>query len=126
MKAMKVRIDETKNIAYIKLSGTVSKKDILDAFDMAVSSDKYKKGMGRLCDFTEINLSSLDSKFIPEMSEYSLKFPPGICDVKVTFVVTKAMELGLARMFQIYSNMRAKSKVMIFNTVDKAEKWMIE
>jgi hypothetical protein len=60
------------------------------------------------------------------MARYSLKFPPGICDVKVAFVVTKPMEYGLTRMFKTYSNIQAKSQVMIFDTIDKAEKWMME
>ena len=77
---MELKTDETKNIAYIKLSDIVSKKDILDAFDMEVSSDKYKKGM----------------------------------------------EYGLTPMFKTYSNIQAKSQVMIFDTIDKAETWMME
>jgi hypothetical protein len=124
--AMDLRIDETKNIAYIKVSGKVSSKDILDAFDIAVSLEKYKKGMGRLWDFTAIDLSSLDSSVIPKMAQYSLSFPPGISDVKVAFVVTKTNEYGLARMFQMYSDLYAKTQIMIFDTIDKAEKWMME
>jgi hypothetical protein len=122
--AMELRIDETKNIAYIKVTGKVSSKDILDAFDGAVSSEKYKKGMGRLWDFSQIDLTALESDIIPKMAKYSLKFPEGIKDVKVAFVVRKSLEYGLTRMFQIYSGMYAESQVMIFDTIDKAEAWM--
>jgi hypothetical protein len=121
-----LRIDETKNIAYIKITGKVRSKDILDAFDLAVSSEKYKKGMGRLWDFTEIDLSSLGSNVIPSMAQYSLNFPEGIRDVKVAFVVSVSFEYGLTRMFQTYSDMYAKSQVMVFDTVEKAEEWMME
>ena len=124
--AMDLRIDEIKNIAYIKITGKVRSKDILEAFDLAVSSEKYKNGMGRLWDFTEIDLTSLESSAIPKMAQYSLQFPAGIRDVKVAFAVKKSMEYGLTRMFQAYSDMYAKSQVMVFDTVDKAEKWMIE
>lgn len=75
---MKLRIDEENNIAYIKLSGLLSKKVILSAFDVTVSDKKYRKGMGRLWDFRDANLSSLDSETITMMAQYSLKFPPGI------------------------------------------------
>ena len=68
---MDLRIDETKNIAYIKLSGSVSSTDILKAFDIAVSSEKYKEGMGRLWDFTDIDLSSIPSSVIKETTEIS-------------------------------------------------------
>ena len=123
---MDLRIDEEKNIAYIKIIGKVSSEDILAAFDVAVSSEKYGKGMGRLWDFTDIDLSSLDSDLIPQMAQYSQSFPPGISDVKVAFVVTKANEYGLTRMFQTYSEIYAKTQVMIFAAIDKAEEWMMQ
>jgi hypothetical protein len=37
VKDMDLRIDEEKNMAYIKLSGLLSKKIILSAFDLTVS-----------------------------------------------------------------------------------------
>jgi hypothetical protein len=121
-----IRIDTEKNIAYIKMIGKVKSQDILDAFDQAVASKGYKKGMGRLWDFTEIDLSFLKTDVIPRMARYSLKFPEGIRDVKVAFIVSKTLEYGLARMFQTYSEMYAKSQVRIFDTIAKAEKWMTE
>ena len=123
---MDLRIDEEKNIAYIKIIGKVSSKDILAAFDVAVSSERYCKGMGRLWDFTDIDLSSLDSSLIPQMAQYSLSFPPGISDVKVAFVVTKGNEYGLTRMFQAYSEIYAITQVKIFASIEEAEKWMMQ
>lgn len=121
---MDLRIDDEKNIAYIKIKGKVSSKDFLAVLDAAVSSEKYRKGMGRLWDFTEVDLSALDSSAIPKMAQHSLSFAPGIRDVKVAFVVTKTNEYGLTRMFQAYSELCAKTQVNIFATIDEAEKWM--
>lgn len=123
---MDLRIDDTKNIAYIKIKGKVRSKDILDAFDTAVASKEYKKGMGRLWDFTEIDLTLLESDVIPTMAQHSLKYPPGIRDVKVAFVVNRSLEYGLTRMFQTYSEMYAESQVMIFNNFEEAEEWMMK
>ena len=75
---MDLRIDEEKNIAYIKLSGLLSNEVILKTFDLTVSDKRYKKGMGRLWDFRDVELSSLDSETITEMAQYSLRFPQGI------------------------------------------------
>jgi len=121
---MDIQFDETKNIAYIKITGPASSKQVLEAFDIAVSSEKYKKGMGRLWDFTEADLSSINSDTIREMAQYSLSFPSGINDVKVTFVTNKTLEYGLSRMFEASSN--AKTPIKVFKTIEKAEKWMTE
>jgi len=53
---MDLHIDEEKNIAYIKLSGQLSKKAILSAFDLAVADERYRNGMGRLWDFKDADL----------------------------------------------------------------------
>ena len=121
---MDIRFDETKNIAYIKITGLASSKKILEAFDLTVSSEKYKKGMGRLWDFTEVDLSSIDSDTVREMAQYSLSFPSGINDVKVAFVTNRTFEYGLSRMFQGSSN--AKTPIKVFKTIEQAEKWMTE
>ena len=121
---MDLRIDEEKKIAYIRLSGLLSRKIILDAFDLTVSDKRYKRGMGRLWDFRDADLSSLGSKTIVEMAQYSLKFPSGINDVKVAFVTSSVLEYGLSRMFEISSE--AKTPINIFRSIAEAEKWMTE
>lgn len=73
-------------MGYIRLSGLLNKKVILSAFDLTVTDKRYKNGMGRLWDFRDADLSSLDAKTINEIAQYSLRFPPGINDVKVAFV----------------------------------------
>ncbi|WP_372679066.1 hypothetical protein [Desulfosarcina sp.] len=120
---MDLRIDEEKNIAYIKLSGQLNRKVILSAFDLAVADNRYLHGMGRLWDFRDADLSSLKSETIVEMAQYSLRFPPGINDVKVAFLVSRDVEYGLSRMFQMSSE--SKTPIQVFRAMDEVEKWMM-
>lgn len=120
---MDLHIDEEKNIAYIKLSGQLSKKAILSAFDLAVADERYKNGMGRLWDFRDADLSSFDTATVMEMAQYSKRFPPGINSVKVAFVVSRDLEYGLSRMFQMSSE--ARTPIQVFRTMAEAEKWMM-
>jgi hypothetical protein len=121
---MDLRIEKTKKIAHIKLSGLLSSKEILDAFDTVVADKKYKKGMGRLWDFREADFSSLTTDTVRQMAQYSLKFPPGINDVKVAFVTSRPLEYGLSRMFEMVSH--AKTPISVFESIEEAEKWMTE
>ncbi|MFC1516333.1 hypothetical protein ACFL7E_06190 [Thermodesulfobacteriota bacterium] len=120
---MDLRTDEAKNIFYIRLTESLNKEIILDAFDAAVSDESYKKGMGRLWDFRDADLSNLDSSTIAEMAKYSTKFPPGINDVKVAFVASGELEFGLSRMFGAFS-MVAETTVSVFYTIEEAEAWL--
>ena len=121
---MDLSIDEEKNIAYIKLSGVLSSKAIIDAFDLAVADKRYKDGMGRLWDFRDADLSSLESETVISMAQYSSKYPSGINDVKVAFLVSREIEYGLSRMFQMTSE--SKTPIQVFRVLDEAEKWMME
>jgi hypothetical protein len=58
------------------------------------------------------------------MAQYSLRFPPGINDVKVAFVTDKDLEYGLSRMFEMTS--KASTPIRVFRVMDEAEKWMME
>ena len=121
---MDLRIDEERNIAYIKITGPASSREILDAFDMTVSDKRYKKGMGRLWDFRDADLSSINSETVREMAHYSTRLPPGINDVKVAFVTGRELEYGLSRMFEMSS--RDRTPIRTFHTIEEAEKWMME
>ena len=120
---MTLQFDDENNIACIRITGRLSRDIILRAFDAAVEDPRYRPGMGRLWDFREADLSSLDSTTIAEMAKYSLKFPPGINDVKVAFVAGRDLEFGLSRMFEAYS-FDAKTSVAVFASMEEAEAWM--
>ena len=124
MKGMELQIDQEKNIAFIKLTGQPSREDIVQAFDAAVQDEKYKKGMGRLWDFRDADLSSFDTATIVDLAQHSLKYPPGINDVKVAFVTGKDIDYGLSRMFEMAS--ASKTPINVYRSMDEAEKWMME
>jgi hypothetical protein len=75
---MEVRFNHDKNIAYLKLSGPATDKEILDLFDVAVADDRYRLGMGRLWDFRDADLAKLNAGTIAAMANHSMKYPSGI------------------------------------------------
>ena len=105
------------------MSGKLSQEEILAAFDLTVSDRRYKNGMGRLWDFREVDLSSLKTETVVKMAQYSLRFPPGINDVKVSFVVSRDFEYGMSRMFEMSS--KSKTPINVFRSVEEAEEWMM-
>jgi hypothetical protein len=120
---VELRTDPKKGIAYIKMSGSLQKKEILEALDQAVSDERYRSGMNRLWDFRDSDLSALDSAAIAELAQYPMKFPGGINDVKVALLVGRKLEYGLTRMFEAYST-DLPFTVKVFYTLDEAEAWL--
>ena len=111
-----------KNIAYVRLAGRQSRKQILDAFDAVVADKNYKDGMNRLWDFRDADLSAIASNDIAEMAQYSMNFPPGKNDVKVAFVTNRTIEFGLSRMFEMASE--GLTPIMVFRSIEDAEDWL--
>lgn len=122
---MEFRVDDDLKIAWIKLSGLLSREMILEAFDASVKDPRYKEGMHRLWDFREADLSKLDSETVGQMARYPMKFPSGVTDVKVAFVASRGMEFGQSRIFQARSGERSSS-VSVFYSMDEAEAWLRE
>ena len=120
---MELQFDEGRNIAHIKVSGELSERIILDAFDATVSHKKYRNGMSRLWDFSDADLSSLDAATVSRMAKYSATFPPGINDVKVAFATTTPLEYGLTRMFEAHSQ-DVLTQVRVFHTIEEAVTWL--
>ena len=119
---MDLRIDMEKDIAYIKLSGKVDKKSFLDALELAITDNRYRKGVGRLWDFSQADLSDLTVEDVIELGQYTKKFPAGINDVKVAFMAPGNIEYGLSRMFEMTTT--ASTTIHVFRTMDEAEKWL--
>ena len=120
---MELKYRAEKNYCIIKLKGLLTKDTILHAFDASVSHINYKNGMGRLWDFTEGDLSLFDTNTIQAMAQYSLKFPPGVNDVKVAFAVKRDLEYGLSKMFEAFSA-KAKTSIQVFRSLQEAEEWI--
>ena len=121
---MELKIDNRKKIAHITLRGPLNREEILNAFDDVVADKNYKRGMGRLWDFREADLSLLTTDTVKQMAQYSLNFPAGINDVKVAFVTSRPLEYGLSRMFEMTS--RAKTPIRVFDNIDEAQTWMTQ
>lgn len=121
---MGISFDTDRNLALIVLSGALTRDLILETLDATVADSRYRPGMARLWDFREADVSSLTAEAILGMAQYSLRFPPGINDVKVAFVADSDVVFGLARMFELRSE--AKTPIRVFRDLNEAHAWIAD
>lgn len=121
---MELCFEEERNFVVIRQTGRLDRGAILAAFDAAVTHERYRSGMGRLWDYREADLSGFGTDAIRDMAQHSLRYPPGINDVRVAFVTGRDLEYGLSRMFEMSS--RAKTPIKVFRSMTEAEAWMQE
>jgi hypothetical protein len=121
---MELQFDPERNHVRIVMTGALSREAIRAAFDAAVADERYRAGMARLWDFRAADPATLDSETVVELGRYSLRFPPGINDVKVAIVSGSELGFGLSRMFEMTS--QAKTRLGIFRDLAAAEDWLAE
>jgi hypothetical protein len=120
---MLFKFNKEKNICTIKLDGLLTIEQIFHTFDAVVSHINYKSGMSRMWDFREADLSLITPENIIAMSQYSQKYPKGINDVKVAFVVKRDLELNLTNMFKSFAS-NSNTPIQNFKSIEEAEEWL--
>ena len=116
---------KTQNFCIIKMDGLITSEQIFHAFDAAVSHIDYQKGMARIWDFREADLSRITPDSIMSLAQYSLAFPKGINDVNVAFVVKRDLELELVTKSKSIAS-KTKTPIQIFKSIEEAEDWLSE
>jgi len=122
---MKHEFHKEENYCIIKMSGLTTSEQIFHAFDAAVSHINYQKGMARIWDIREADLSKLTPDSINSLAQYTPSFQKGINDVKVSFVVKREME------FEVVTNIKSvasktKTPIKIFHSMNEAKNWIKE
>ncbi|MCG8337435.1 MAG: hypothetical protein MJE63_23275 [Proteobacteria bacterium] len=121
---IRIEIDEAKGIAYIKVYGCLYESDIRQAFKSVISSSDYKKGMYRLWDLSEADLSTIDNASLESLAKVSADYSPEMDRTKVAVVAPQDLEFGMMRVYERISE-RKDYLFSPFRTLAEAEKWLM-
>ena len=126
MSKLKLIFKPHKNLVIIKCSGDMQVKSLLEACDEALSDPQYKKGMGRIWDVFDADLSQITTEQVHEITSYLTTRADDVNYVRVGIVAGNSLGFGLARVFSSVSDHTAKNKVMPFRSLEDAEEWVSE
>ncbi len=115
-----------KNLIWIKCSGVLQVEKLLKACDNALEDPQYQKGMGRIWDVTDADLSQITTEQVAEVTSYLSARSDDVNYVRVAVVANSPLGFGLARVFATVSEQTAKNEVMPFRTIQEAEAWVSE
>ncbi len=120
---IRIEIDEAKGIAYVKVYGCIYESDIRQAFHSVISSSDYKKGMHRLWDLSEADLSTIDNASLESLAKMSMDYSPTFDRTKVAVVAPQDLEFGMMRVYERISE-RKDYIFSPFRALEEAEKWL--
>lgn len=121
---VRIEIDVAKGIAYIKIYGCIYESDIRQAFNSVISNSEYKKGMCRLWDLSEADLSTIDNASLESLAKISTDYSPEFDKTKVAVVAPQDLEFGMMRVYERISE-RQDYLFSPFRTMEEAENWLM-
>jgi hypothetical protein len=122
---IRIEIDNNKGIAYINIIGCAFESDLRNAFNSVISSSSYKKGMYKLWDLSDADLSSIDNASLESLAKTSRDCSLENDKAKIAVVAPQDLEFGMMRVYERVSE-RKDYKFAPFRSLEQAEKWLFE
>ena len=120
-----ILVDSGKPYFQINLSGRFDIDDLENCYQHFIAHPAWKKGKDILWDTRECfsdHLTQSDMQFIGKMTnKYQDKRGPGLA----AWVVSREVDFGLGRMFEMINEGRVIFNFKVFRTFADAEKWIL-
>ena len=116
-------VDEKQNLTIHKCSGNLTEQEILDTIHSFYDGDPT---LYTLWDFTNASMSGISPRAITKMFALIQKLGPGRRGGKTAVVAPEDLEYGMARMFQIMSDVNDfPFKIKVFRYFGDASQWLL-
>ena len=99
--------------------GVLTEDDLRELYERIRSDPAFDPSFRQLCDLREVTKITTTAEALRFLAQ-SRVFSPGS---RRAFVVGRAVDLGLARMFQAYSEVAGQT-VEVFREMDEAKVWL--
>lgn len=121
---MKITIDKASKIAIVDVGEACSISDIQKATTAMLAHPDHIDKMESIFDFRNANLASITSR---DMERYAKWLAPHIprLALRTAILVTRDLEFGIIRMWNVYSENDAPQQRKVFRDMDKAREWLL-
>ena len=117
-------INKEENLTVFNISGDFGFEEIIDLVDLTYSSEIT---LNILMDLSCANTASLTTEQIERIGNHSRKYSHLRIGGKTAYIVTKDIDFGLARMYQIHTEIKGHHETHgVFRTLEEAMDWLKE
>lgn len=113
-------IDHEQRLIWSKCWGVLSDEDLLNHHARLKADPDFNPSYSQLVDTTEVTTVTLTPKVVQQVAQNSTFAP----ESKRAFLVVKNIIFGLARMFQVYVNVRGQNNIQVHRDRAKALAWL--
>ncbi|UCF05396.1 MAG: hypothetical protein JSV33_16045 [bacterium] len=117
-------IDIESKIRMHKVTGALQRDELIAVLDKVYKTPGYDPDMDVVWDLREADLTSFSSEDIQAVRNFvGRKWGTG-GKSRAALVVSRDVEFGLTRMYEVYLESDTKSQVHVFRDMDKAMEWI--
>ncbi|MFC1829337.1 hypothetical protein ACFL0O_06985 [Thermodesulfobacteriota bacterium] len=117
-------IDKTAGLRTHKVTGVVSKNDLLLKLEEIYSIPDFEPDMNVLWDLRNADLASFSSDDIHRVRDFVVHKWGTDGTNRAALVVSRDIDFGLSRMYQVSLESITASKLQVFRDMDKALAWL--
>jgi hypothetical protein len=121
---IEVEIDKKANLRKHKVTGILTLDALQNKLREIYEEPDYNPDMDVLWDLREADLSSFEADDVDKLSDMVSKFWGTEGKSRAALVVSKDLDYGLSRMYEMLLENRISSIVRIFREIDAALEWI--
>lgn len=119
-----VKIDLAKNIAFIEVNGTPTRRDIQESIDELLKNPDHIDGMDEIWDFSKASMKSFNEKELRDLASYVKARLPKLAK-RVAYVVAEDLDYGIGRMWLANAEIfGANQERQLFRSREEAVAWL--
>jgi hypothetical protein len=117
-------IDKELNIRRHKVTGTLQLDELVGILGGIYKSPGFDPDMDVVWDLREADLTSFSSEDVQAVRNFVIRNWGTGGKSRAALVVSRDVEFGLTRMYEVYVESDTKSQVEVFRDMDKAVEWI--
>ncbi len=114
------KIDKERRLVFSSGDGVLTREGIVAYRALLLKDPDFDPTFSQLADFTKYTGTALEPEEIRQLANDNL-FSPGS---RRAFVVKDDLQFGLARMFEIYRDLKGETGIRVFRSYDEALEWI--
>ena len=118
------KINSKKNIRVHSVTGHIDTEELIKYLKKLYNSDDINPAMNVLWDLREADFSKVSTLGVREVMEFVSKNWGTADKSKAALIVSKELDYGLSRMYQLLMDNTSSSTISIFKDKDEAEVWL--
>jgi hypothetical protein len=121
-----IQIDKKNNLRKHEVKGVISVLELKQHLESYYKSSMYGQSLNSLWDLRDADFSEVKPEQIKKLAEMVGRYWGGPGEAKSALVVSRDLDYGLTRMYEIILSTINSNNVRVFRNIRAAEEWMVE